>query len=405
MLTGVAVTLDGSASSDADKDQLSYRWQLTNRPAGSAAALSAANIARPTFVPDVAGEYLVQLVVNDGKADSAVSVVRVMATVDNAAPVARVSQSQEVATGATVSLDGGASSDANGDALQFAWTFLSRPAGSSALLVADHTATPTFVADVAGAYQVQLIVSDGKLSSEAVVATVNASTQNVAPVANAGAPQTVGTNVSVQLDASASSDADGDPLTYLWGITSKPEGSAAKLSSDTAIRPNFVADKAGDYVVSLVVNDGKQESKPTTTTITAAEVAQSVALYEIGGGFIGSTETLRAWPYASGGTVSASVTCVGTGCDTTYELASFKLKANGGSYTIANLTAVNATSGSPVAASFEGLRNGQTIAAGQTVDFTLRADFTKGRTVNLKYAFTIKETGERFSYNASLKTN
>ncbi len=71
---GTAVNLDGSASSDPDADALSYKWTLS-KPNGSAAALSNAAIVNPSFTPDVAGSYGVQLIVNDGTVDSsAVSV-------------------------------------------------------------------------------------------------------------------------------------------------------------------------------------------------------------------------------------------------------------------------------------------------------------------------------------------
>jgi N-acetylneuraminic acid mutarotase len=68
--TGSLVTLDGSGSSDADGDTLTYSWSITSAPEGSTAALSDAAIVNPTFTPDVAGEYTIQLVVNDGTEDS-----------------------------------------------------------------------------------------------------------------------------------------------------------------------------------------------------------------------------------------------------------------------------------------------------------------------------------------------
>ena len=43
----------------------------------------------------------------------------------NLAPVANAGPDQTVATGATVTLDGSASSDADGDALVFSWSFVS----------------------------------------------------------------------------------------------------------------------------------------------------------------------------------------------------------------------------------------------------------------------------------------
>jgi len=58
------------------------------------------------------------------------------------------------------------------------------------------------------------------------------------------------------------------PVTYLWTLTSKPVGSVAALSSTTTPQPTFTADVAGDYVVTLIVNDGTASSAPSTVTIT-----------------------------------------------------------------------------------------------------------------------------------------
>ncbi len=97
----------------------------------------------------------------------------------NVAPVANAGVPQSTLVAGTVRLDGGASSDANGDALGFAWSFVSRPVGSVATLAGAATGNPTFVPDVAGTYVVGLTVSDGRLSSAASTVSISAATANV----------------------------------------------------------------------------------------------------------------------------------------------------------------------------------------------------------------------------------
>ena len=186
LLAGAVVTLDASASSDANNDTLTYLWVLTTKPSGSTAALSAPASAKPLFTADVAGAYVATLVVNDGKLDSAASTVTVTASAANAAPVANAGAAQSVLVKSTVTLNGAASSDANGDALTYSWTLTSKPAGSTAALANATSVNPTFVPDVAGNYVASLIVNDGKVSSSAGTVTLTAAVANVAPVANAG---------------------------------------------------------------------------------------------------------------------------------------------------------------------------------------------------------------------------
>ena len=67
---GATVSLDGRSSRDADGDRIAFRWSLISVLTGSSTQILEAAIATPTFVVDVEGTYVLQLVVNDGEIDS-----------------------------------------------------------------------------------------------------------------------------------------------------------------------------------------------------------------------------------------------------------------------------------------------------------------------------------------------
>jgi len=269
--TGDTVTLDGSGSADADGDSLTYAWSLITMPEGSTASLTGAATASPSFVADLAGTYRARLVVNDGTEDSAPDPVSIVATdvIENTPPVAAAGEDQTVATGDTVTLDGSGSADADGDSLTYAWSLITMPEGSTASLTGAATASPSFVADLAGTYEAQLVVNDGIEDSAPDTVSIEA---NSAPVSAAGDDQTVEVGDTVTLDGSGSADADGDSLTYAWSLITMPAGSTASLTGAATASPSFVADLAGTYQAQLVVNDGTEDSAADTVSIVAFDL-------------------------------------------------------------------------------------------------------------------------------------
>jgi hypothetical protein len=128
-----------------------------------------------------------------------------------------------------------------------------------------------------------LIYTDTALTNDQVASLARKPYQvfvqpNVIPVADAGGDQNVGLNDTVQLDASNSYDENLDTLTYTWSLVSIPGGSTAVLSATDTVNPTFVADIAGDYIVSLVVNDGTSNSLIDVVTINADLLANQSTL-------------------------------------------------------------------------------------------------------------------------------
>ncbi len=281
---GSLVTLDGSGSSDPDNNvPLTYDWSFSSKPAGSIASFSSQTAVNPVFTPDIPGDYQILLIVTDSLGASSSSSTTVSTT--NTAPVAAAGADQLIISiGTTVQLNGGQSYDVDGDPITYQWTFISKPSGSIASLSGANSATPTFAADTHGSYLIQLVVSDPW--TQGVPDSVTVSFENLKPVANAGISQSVVVGNPVTLDGSGSSDANGDPLTYRWALTSVPAGSISAIAYPAATMTSFVPDLSGTYVVQLIVNDGFVDSDPNTIQI------QAVTLQTIAIGAIQYTESL-----------------------------------------------------------------------------------------------------------------
>ena len=177
VVTGVLVTLDGGGSHDANGDPITYSWRvIPPLPVGSAAILQNPNANISYFTPDVAGKYIFGLTVTDNNAASSIEDnVTVLAQVGNVPPVADAGPNQNVVTGATVTLDGSGSHDANGDPITYSWTMISKPAGSFATLFSPLVVKPTFTADVSGSYVFALVATDnGSAASDPSTVTISA---------------------------------------------------------------------------------------------------------------------------------------------------------------------------------------------------------------------------------------
>lgn len=188
----------------------------------------------------------------------------------NRAPLAHAGAAQTGRSGIAIQLDGRASSDPDGDPLSYTWTLSARPDGSGAMLQDIASAAPRFTPDLAGRYVASLVVHDGRAASAAAQVTVTVAAGQAAPVADAGAAQQVVTGARITLSGAASSDADGDLLSYRWTLHERPAGSAAQLAQADGVAPSFVADLAGRYAVRLVVNDGLQDSAAAEVSVEAA---------------------------------------------------------------------------------------------------------------------------------------
>lgn len=107
---------------------------------------------------------------------------------------------------------------------------------------------------------------------------------NDPPVANAGGPYTINEGESLTLDASGSSDANNDPLTYRWDLDN--DGNFTEAGEPTGVNPtvgwstlqSFGINDDGTYTVGLQVDDGNGGVVNTTATVTVNDVAPTIAV-------------------------------------------------------------------------------------------------------------------------------
>ncbi|MEK6479704.1 PKD domain-containing protein [Catalinimonas sp. 4WD22] len=78
---GTLVTLDGSASKDGNGETFDYEWTLKTQPDESEAELSDETVTKPTFTPDVAGDYVIELKIsNESGSDTDEVTIKASAT-------------------------------------------------------------------------------------------------------------------------------------------------------------------------------------------------------------------------------------------------------------------------------------------------------------------------------------
>jgi thermitase len=310
------VTLNGSASSDADGTIVNYEWREgTLVGTGATAAVSFA-----------VGTHTVTLHVTDDEGGTATDtvVITVNPAGSNVPPAANAGPDQTVTDtngngSESVTLNGSGSSDADGTIASYEWR-------EGAALIGTGT-SPT-ISFAVGAHTVTLQVTDddGGTATDTVVITVNpAPPPNVPPTANAGPDQTVtDTNgngsESVTLNGSGSSDTDGTIVSYEWREGASVIGTGATPTISLAV---------GAHTVTLQVtdDDGATATDIVIVTVNPAPPPSTVHIGDLDGSVIspeGSwTARVTAWVHNSnhqavaGAVVTGSWSVGATGTCTT----------------------------------------------------------------------------------------
>ena len=249
------VTLDGSASYDPDRYAISHVWEQTGGPA---VALSNSTAPAPSFTaPNGTATITFELTVSDGTySDTDTVTIHVV----NRHPVANAGPDRTAQSGENMTLNGTASTDADGDTLSYSWSVVAGPRIS---LTNPDGAQVGFVAPTGPVLLgILLTVHDGWDSSQDLVVIDVLRPPNRPPVSDAGMNLTAGYGKTIQLDGSAS-DPDGDTISYVWNQTA---GIAVSLSDHTIPKPAFTTPNATTSITfELTVSDGTYSDADTVS--------------------------------------------------------------------------------------------------------------------------------------------
>ncbi|SDO31354.1 PKD repeat-containing protein [Nakamurella panacisegetis] len=283
---GLTITVDGSSSADPDGSVAAYLWNWgDNSTAGSGATASHAYAA--------AGTYAVSLTVTDNWGGSATTTQSITVAPNQAPVAAFTSQASDL----VVAVDGTQSVDADGTVASYDWNW-----GDNSPNSAGATASHTYAQS--GTYSITLTVTDNQQATGTVTHDVTVLAANQLP--NAAFTPTI-TNLSLAVDASASTDPDGSISTYSWNW-------GDNTPADSGVSATHVYSAAGTYQVTLTVTDDRGGSASRSTPVTAVLPTTVVGTDTFGrtvsNGW-GSADTGGAWTLS--GTASRFAVAGGRG--------------------------------------------------------------------------------------------
>jgi PKD repeat protein len=208
------------------------------------------------------GQFKVSLTVDDGRGGT--NTASTTATI-NSLPIASAGGPYTGTVGQAISFDARASSDPDGDALQYAWTFGDGGIGTGASPSHTYTSPGTFTATVT--------VTDGRGGSASASSSVTVAPPNRVPTASAGGPYAGTVGAAIAFDASGSTDPDGDPLQYAWTFGDGGTGSGAS--------PTHTYTSAGTFAATVTVSDGHGGLATASAQVTVSTVQPAVLTLSI----------------------------------------------------------------------------------------------------------------------------
>jgi len=255
---GGTVTFDASASSDPVGTITSYNWDLDGD--GSFETNTGTNpVVQHTYTSQAT--VVVRLRIDDDQGLSNTLTRTIAVTVP---PTASFSASPaSPTTGETVTFDGGASSDADGNVVRWQWDL---DGNGSFERDSTPSSSTTGLFATPGDRNVRLRVTDDNGATAIVAQTIAVQNRNPAGAFTPPSPAVVGR--SATFDASASTDPDGAVVLYAWDLDGNGSYETGPDTSPIATRTYGAP---GTVTVSMRATDdlGAQHVVTHDVTVTA----------------------------------------------------------------------------------------------------------------------------------------
>jgi PKD repeat protein len=280
---GASVSFNGSGSSDPNSLALTYFWQFGDG--------SSANTANATHSFAQGGTYSAVLTVSNGTSSSSAGTTATITGAALAPMVASAGGPYTVAVNQPLTLSGANSTSPSGRQLNFAWDFGDGFSGTGS--------NPIHVYTTQGTYTAHLNVNDGLTENGNATAQVTVGgPATEAITATAGGPYQDVTGQTIILDASASGDNLGNPLTYTWDFGDGSLGSGAT--------PTHAYAAAGTYAAKVTVSSGTASSTATAGVAVSAAISVMVTTPTANAIFATNTVTVSGTASAPNLTVAVN---------------------------------------------------------------------------------------------------
>ena len=284
----ISSTILSGSGTDPDGTITSYAWTKISGPSGE--TIASPGTASTTISGLTAGDFVYRLTVTDNGGATAASDIVVNVTdpskapvptpTPNQAPIANAGQDLTLILPANGTLlNGTLSNDPDGSIVNWSWSLIQGPAGST--LANSTSSSPSLTVTRRGTYTFELTVTDdlGLTSTDRM--TVNVIRYNKRPRAMTTYDSTT-VKLPVQntlVEGSSSYDSDGSITSYNWSYVSGPS-SYKILSPDSA---NTVISNLtqGSYQFALEVTDDDSAADKKIITIIVKNSSSRMEILDV----------------------------------------------------------------------------------------------------------------------------